>query len=359
MIYRKIFRPVLFRLGAETAHRLTIMMLKIAGNTPIVRGVVRAMFTFSDPRLEREVMGLNFRNPVGMAAGFDKGARVYKELNLLGLGFVEVGTVTPLPQSGNPRPRLFRLPKDGALVNRMGFNNGGMEAAAGKLRCGVKCRSGNKSMIGVNIGKNTLTSPEDAPSDYLKVFRRLYEFADYFVVNVSCPNVAGLTGMQSAESLMAIVGPLLEFRQGQDTYKPVLVKISPDLTFSEIDAVLKIVTDTLVDGIVATNTTAMREGPNVGGELRTSREKIEAIGRGGLSGAPLTKRSIEVIRYVRGKIGPGYPIIGTGGVMSPEDAVAMLDAGANLVQIYTGLIYNGPSFVRKVCKAILAREAGF
>jgi dihydroorotate dehydrogenase len=344
-MYKKILRPLLFRLNPERIHHLTLAMLKFAGRMPVVKGIVRRMFTLTDPRLEREVLGMRFPNPVGMAAGFDKNASVYNELGLLGLGFVEIGTVTPLGQPGNPRPRLFRLPKDKALINRMGFNNKGMENAANNLR-GRKARP----IIGINIGKNTLTPNEQAPADYLKLFRGLYEFADYFVVNVSCPNVAGLAKLQTEDYLLSIVNPMLEFRRGQNEYRPILVKISPDLTHEEIDSIVKVVIDTLVDGFVATNTTTNREG------LHISRKRLEGIGNGGLSGAPLTKRAIEVVRYVHQKTEGRYPIIATGGVMTPEDALAMLDAGADLVQVFTGMIYNGPSFAKQICKALLARE---
>jgi dihydroorotate dehydrogenase len=363
-MYKKIIRPILFRFNAERAHALTAWALRLAGRIPLVRGVVRRMFTLNDPRLEREVLGMKFPNPVGLAAGFDKDASLFHELPMLGFGFVEVGTVTPLPQPGNPRPRLFRLPKDRALINRMGFNNGGMENAADNLRgrprggqapVGHHGEGAPSQIMGINIGKNTLTPASEAPADYLKAFRRLYELGDYFVVNVSCPNVAGLTSMQTENSLLEIVEPMLEFRRGQNEYKPILVKISPDLSFEQIDQVLRVVTGTLVDGVVATNTTSERTGPNVGG-LHISRKRLDAIGRGGLSGAPLTRRAIEVVRYVHEKTEGAYPIIGTGGVMTVDDALAMLDAGADLVQVYTGLIYNGPGFVRKICKALLARS---
>lgn len=384
-MYKKIIRPVLFRFNAEGVHHLTVAWLRFTGRIPLLRGIVRRMFTVTDPRLERTVLGLKFPNPVGMAAGFDKDATVYRELGLLGLGFVEVGTITPLAQPGNPRPRLFRLPKDRAIINRMGFNNKGMENAADNLRpcCGghiaqrihaahgigahpdlgshaARASHGGKNkgknkrpVIGINIGKNTLTPNESAAQDYLKLFRRLYDLGDYFVVNVSCPNVVGLASMQTEGHLLSIVEPMLEFRQGQDEYKPILVKISPDLSFEEIDSVIKVVKDTLVDGIVATNTTTSREG------LHISHKRLDAIGRGGLSGAPLTHRAIEVVRYVREKTEGRYPIIGTGGVMTAGDALAMLDAGADLVQVYSGLIYNGPGFVKQICKALLARQAEF
>ncbi len=353
-MYKKIIRPILFRFNAERVHEWTLGALKLAGKIPVLRGLLRATFTISDPRLEREVLGMTFPNPVGMAAGFDKDARVYRELGMLGLGFVEVGTLTPLPQPGNPKPRLFRLPKDRAIINRMGFNNRGMETAAENLRARDKKerdkKERKKPIVGINIGKNTLTPNEQAPADYLKLFRRLYELGDYFVVNVSCPNVAGLTKLQTTEYLLSVVEPLLEFRQGQDTYKPILIKISPDLTREETDAALKVVTDTLVDGVVATNTTTSREG------LHISHKKLNAIGKGGLSGGPLTARALDTVKYAREKIGPTYPIIATGGVMTTTDAVAMLDAGADLVQIYTGMIYNGPGFARKICKAILTEK---
>lgn len=343
-MYKKIIRPVLFRFNPERVHHWTVGALRFAGSLPVLRDIVYNMFTVADPRLERDVLGMKFPNPVGMAAGFDKDAKVYKELGMLGFGFVEIGTVTPLPQPGNPKPRLFRLPKDRALINRMGFNNRGMENAAHNLR-GRQA----KPIVGVNIGKNTLTPNESAPADYLKLFRGLYEFADYFVVNVSCPNVAGLACLQTGEYLLSIVGPLLEFRKGQNEYKPVLVKISPDLTREEIDSVVKVVMKTSVDGVVATNTTTVREG------LHISRKKLGQIGNGGLSGAPLTKMAIEMVRYVHEKTEGRYPIIGTGGMMTPQDALDMLDAGANLVQVYTGMIYNGPSFAKQICKALLAR----
>ncbi len=344
-MYKKFFRPILFRFNPERVHHWTVGALRLAGRMPLVKGMMRRMFTVTDPRLERDVLGMKFPNPVGMAAGFDKDATVYKELGMLGLGFVEIGTVTPLPQPGNPKPRLFRLPKDKALINRMGFNNKGMENAADNLR-----GRGRKPIVGVNIGKNTLTPNESAPADYLKLFRGLYEFADYFVVNVSCPNVAGLAKLQTEDYLLSIVEPLLEFRRGQNEYRPILVKISPDLTREEIDGAIKVVTDTLIDGIVATNTTTSRE------HLHISRKKLDQIGNGGLSGGPLTRRAIEMVRYVHEKTGGCYPIIGTGGMMTPQDALDMLDAGADLVQIYTGLIYNGPSFAKQICRALLAKS---
>lgn len=344
-MYKSIIRPVLFRFNPESVHHLTLAALRFAGRVPLVRGIIKRMFTVADPRLEREVLGMRFPNPVGMAAGFDKNAEAYGELGLLGLGFVEVGTVTPLPQPGNPRPRLFRLPRDRALINRMGFNNGGLDNARGNLR-----DRREKPIVGVNIGKNTITPNDGAPADYLKLFRGLYPFADYFTVNVSCPNVSGLADLQTGDYLRSIVEPLLEFRRGQNEYRPILVKISPDLDRAGIDGVIEVLTASSLDGIVATNTTTRREG------LHISRKKLDNIGAGGLSGGPLTARALETVRYVREKTGGRFPIIGTGGVMTPADALAMLDAGADLVQVYTGMIYEGPAFARRICKALLARE---
>lgn len=345
MMYKRFLRPLLFRFNPERIHHWAVGALRFAGRIPLVGLIVRRMFTVSDPRLERDVLGIKFPNPVGMAAGFDKDAVVYRELTMLGFGFVEVGTVTPLGQPGNPKPRLFRLPKDMALINRMGFNNGGMENMAANLR-----ERRGKPVVGINIGKNTLTPNESAPHDYLKVFRCLYESGDYFVVNVSCPNVAGLAELQTGDYLLSVVEPMIEFRRGQNEYRPILVKISPDLTRDQIDAVVKVVTETSLDGIVATNTTTDREG------LHISHRKLGQIGNGGLSGAPLTRRAIETVRYVSEKTGGRYPIIGTGGMMSERDVLDMLDAGADLVQVFTGFIYNGPGFVKRICKAILARE---
>ncbi len=340
----KLLRGLLFKLEPETVHHLIIRLLKVLRYVPFARCVMRLCFTRRSPALGCEVLGLRFPNPVGLAAGFDKNAEVYDMLGALGFGFVEIGTVTPRAQNGNPRPRCFRLPKDQALINRMGFNNNGVAAAVKKLR-----NRNPRLIIGGNIGKNTATPNAAAPADYLKVFRQLYDYVDYFVVNVSCPNVSCLTALQSRESTVAIIEPLREFRQGQNHYRPVLVKISPDLTPAQVDDMIEVVRECKIDGIVATNTTTSREG------LQTPADKVEAIGNGGLSGAPLTARSREMVRYIYEKTGGQIPIIGVGGVMNADDAAAMLDAGASLVQIYTGFIYEGPSLPKRICRKLLKK----
>ncbi len=345
-MYKRLIRPVLFFLfSPECIHRLVVGGLRAMKYVPGLRALLRRIYTVKDPSLEREVMGINFRNPVGLAAGFDKNATVYNEMSCLGFGFVEVGTVTPKAQPGNPRPRLFRLPKDKAIINRMGFNNQGIDAAVKRLS-GRK----HKLVVGGNLGKNTMTSNEHAPTDYLRVFRALYQYVDYFVVNVSCPNICNMAKLQTRDSLEKILKGLLDFRKGQDVYTPILLKISPDLSMEQIDQTLEVIKEFRIDGVVAVNTTTRRDG------LVTDAEQIERIGNGGLSGRPLTHRTIEIVRHVREKTGPDYPIIGVGGVMSEDDAVAMLRAGASLIQIYSGFIYEGPGFARRICKR-LVREA--
>ncbi len=305
---------------------------------------MRAIFKVRNEKLEREVFGLHFANPVGLAAGFDKDAECYDTLGDLGFGFVEVGTVTPRAQGGNPRPRCFRLTEDDAIINRMGFNNKGVTSAVHNLqkyrRRGV--------IVGGNIGKNTLTANEDAPKDYLKAFRALYDCVDYFVVNVSCPNVANLTQLQSRQNTADILAPLKDFRKGQSEYRPILLKISPDLTQEGVDTMIEVAKEFKLDGIVATNTTTSREG------LKSS--NVERIGNGGLSGKPLTKRSLEMVRYIHEKTNGKMPIIGVGGVMNADDAMAMLEAGASLVQIYSGFIYDGPSLPKRICNKLLNEE---
>ena len=333
-MYKKIIRPLLFELSPELIHRIVVVMLRVVHYVPGARQLLRTCFTVRHPSLEREVFGIKFPNPVGIAAGFDKDAEVYDELLSLGFGFTEVGTVTPKGQPGNPRPRLFRLPLDEALINRMGFNNRGMENAVRNLR-----HRKRRQVIGASLGKNTATPNESAPADYLKLFRSLYQYVDYFVINVSCPNVRNLTHLQDKETLKEILRGLLDFRRGQNQYRPILLKISPDLTTAQLDDVTALMQEGGIDGIVATNTTTSREG------LATDSRTLADIGNGGMSGAPLTRRSLETVRYIHEKTEGRFPIIGVGGIMTEDDAVAMLDAGADLIQVYTGFIYNGPAFV--------------
>ncbi|MCD8101826.1 MAG: quinone-dependent dihydroorotate dehydrogenase [Alistipes sp.] len=340
-----MIRPILFLMSPERVHGVTAWVLRAAGKLGL-RGVIASVFTYRDKSLERDVFGVRFRNPVGLAAGFDKDGRLYRDLGAFGFGFIEVGTVTPQPQPGNPRPRLFRLKQDRALINRMGFNNNGVEAMVRNLR-----RRNKGLVIGGNLGKNTITPNEQAPADYLRMFRSLYQYVDYFVINVSCPNVKDVTALQNTANLMAILDPLFDFRRGQNEYRPILVKISPDLPRDHVDDIVKVLIDTQLDGLVAVNTTTTREG------LATPESKVAAMGAGGLSGAPLTERSIEMVRYLHEKTEGRYPIIGVGGIMTPEDAQRMLDAGASLVQVYTGFIYEGPSFVKRICRQIAGKRS--
>lgn len=340
-MYKNFIRPLLFKLQPETIHHMIVGGMKFSRLIPFSKTVMRWIMAYHSKSLEREVLGLKFPNPIGLAAGFDKNAEVYDVLGAMGFGFVEIGTVTPLAQPGNAKPRSFRLEEDQALINRMGFNNNGALNAVRNLRY-----RNPKLIIGGNIGKNTATANRDAAQDYLTVFRKLYDYVDYFVVNVSCPNVANLTCLQSKQSTIDILQPLKEFRKGQSDYRPILLKISPDLTNEQVDSMIEVVRQCRIDGIVATNTTTSREG------LKTSPQHVAELGNGGLSGAPLTKRSLEMVRYIHSKTEGKLPIIGVGGVMTVADAKAMLKAGASLVQVYSGYIYQGPMFVRNICKAL-------
>ena len=343
VLYRRIIQPILFSMNIERAHRTVMLLLRITGALPGGRWLLRKLYATEHPALEREVFGLRFPNPVGLAAGFDRNGEAFRELAALGFGFIEIGTVTPRPQSGNPRPRVFRLPRDKAIVNRMGLCNRGLEKTISMLR---KPHEG--ILVGCNIGKNTVTPPENAPADYLKVFRNLYEYADYFTVNISCETGNRECSAHTRENITRILAPLFDFRRGQNQYRPILLKISPDLPDEAVDAVTDTMISTPLDGIVATNGTYSREG------LRTSRTTIGKIGNGRLSGQPLTRRAVEVVRRIRERSGGAYPIIGVGGLMSPDDVRAMLDAGASLVQLYTGYIYEGPRLLRKICRRLIA-----
>lgn len=345
-MYRYFIRPLLFLLQPETIHHLLIRFLKLAFAIPGVKALTRSRFHIQEPALERDFLGLRFSNPVGLAAGFDKNAEVFREFSNFGFSFIEVGTVTPLGQPGNPKPRSFRLRADRGLINRMGFNNHGAVQAAKNLA--VKRPKG--LILGGNLGKNTSTPNEDAVADYESVFRALYSGVDYFVINVSCPNITDLHKLQDQDSLEAILSRIIEIREGMETRKPVLLKISPDLNQKQLDETLEIMKRLGIDGIVATNTTVSRKG------LKTSQDKVAAIANGGMSGAPITQRSLEVVRYVNKKTDGNLPIIAVGGIMSVQDALNMLDAGATLIQLYTGFIYEGPGLVRKINKAILKRE---
>jgi dihydroorotate dehydrogenase len=343
-MYKHIIRPILFFIDAEKVHHLVFSFLKIACRIPGVRALLRWAFVVRHPALEKKLLGLTFPNRVGLAAGFDKDARLVDELACLGFGFIEIGTLTPKPQPGNEKPRLFRLPQDQALINRMGFNNQGVEHAIRRLK-----QRKQPVIIGGNIGKNKITPNDHAMQDYRACFEALYDHVDYFVVNVSSPNTPGLRELQEKEPLRQLLAGVKNLSLAKPVQKPVLLKIAPDLTNGQLDDVIEILKLTSTDGIIATNTTISRE------HLKTDHAQVAAIGHGGLSGRPLATRSTEVIRYLRQQLGKDYPIIGVGGIMSPQDALAKLDAGADLIQIYTGFIYEGPGFAKKINHTILSR----
>ena len=339
----QLLKPFLFQFEPEKIHYFVTETLKNLNRIWGVSSLQKKIFQVNDPRLEREVFGLKFKNPVGLAAGFDKIASSISDLANFGFGFIEIGTVTPLPQPGNDKPRMFRLPADAGLINRMGFNNEGVGVAALRL----KHLKRNGLIIGGNIGKNKLTPNEDAVSDYIKCFDALFDVVDYFVVNVSSPNTPGLRALQEKEPLKNILNTLQQRNLKNNVSKPILLKIAPDLTDAQLDDIVEIVQETGIAGVIATNTTIGREG-------LTTEERVKSE-TGGLSGKPLTKRSTEVIRYLSEKSGKAFPIIGVGGIHSAEDALEKLDAGASLIQIYTGFIYEGPGLVKRINKGILNR----
>jgi dihydroorotate dehydrogenase len=341
-MYKLFIRPVLFLFSPESIHHFTFGFLKIAGKIPGVLPVLRSIYTISDNKLERKLFGITFPNPVGLAAGFDKDAILIDELAAFGFGFIEIGTLTPKAQPGNDKPRLFRLPEDKAIINRMGFNNKGVEIAVDHLR-----KRKSNVIVGGNIGKNKVTPNEQAFEDYNKCFEALYPYVDYFVVNVSSPNTPNLRALQEKEPLKKLLSEVKALSLAKEKPKPVLLKIAPDLNEEQLNDVVEILKETQTDGVIATNTTISREG------LTTANEKINTIGAGGLSGSPLSKRATEVISYLRSHLGRDFPIIGVGGIMSAQDAKEKLDAGANLVQIYTGFIYEGPALIKSINKALL------
>lgn len=338
----KLLRPLLFSVDPEKVHALLFSALAVPMRLSGFQALLRSRFTVADPRLERKLFGLTFKNPVGLAAGFDKDAKLIDSLSCFGFGFIEIGTLTPKPQPGNDKPRLFRLPKDQALINRMGFNNEGVEAAVRRLRT-----RRSQIIVGGNIGKNKLTPNESAREDYVACFDALYEHVDYFVVNVSSPNTPGLRALQEKEPLRQLLQTVKELSNQKPAPKPVLLKIAPDLTEDQLDDIIDILQSTGIDGIVATNTTISRDA------LQTGSDELQRIGNGGLSGKPLARRSTEIIRYLRARLGKDYPIVGVGGIMTPQDAIEKLEAGADLVQIYTGFIYEGPGVVKRINERIL------
>jgi len=340
-MYKSIIRPILFKFTPEKIHGMVFSALKTTENLGM-RGIVKSTFHIEDKKLERTVFGIKFPNPVGLAAGLDKDAEVFDMLGVMGFGFIEVGTVTPKAQPGNPKPRMFRLINDSGLINRMGFNNAGIDAMITKLK-----NKKTNVVIGGNIGKNKVTPNEEATSDYVKGFEALFPYVDYFVVNVSSPNTPNLRELQDKKPLTELLSKLMELNNAKETQKPILLKIAPDLTDNQLDDIVEIVKDTKIAGVVATNTTISRKG------LSYPKEHIESIGAGGLSGKPLTKRSTEVVKYIIEKSNNSFPVIAAGGIMTPEDAIEKLKVGASLVQIFTGFIYNGPGFAKQINKEIL------
>ena len=343
-MYKTFIRPVLFLFDPERIHYLIINVLSLLFKIPGIKAAVEKCFTISDHKLKKEVFGIRFPNPVGLAAGFDKDAKMLDELAAFGFGFIEIGTLTPKPQQGNPTPRLFRLPKDKALINRMGFNNAGVIDAVDRLK---NRKSG--MIIGGNISKNNDTPIQYAYRDYEYCFEALYNVVDFFVINVSSPNTPDLRNLQEKEPLKKLLKRMQDRMKQKPTSKPLLLKIAPDLTEKQLDDIVEIVTDARIYGIIATNTTISRE------KLITSEDSVKKMGDGGLSGLPLKDTSTQTIKYLRGKLGEKIRIIGVGGIFTPADAIQKLNAGADLVQIFTGFIYEGPSIVKKINKAILSQ----
>lgn len=342
-MYKQLLRPLLFQVDPEKVHNYSYTAIRTAFKLPFSTKVAENIYSVKNPALEREVFGLKFPNPVGLAAGFDKNARLVDEFSHFGFGFIEIGTVTPRPQPGNDKPRLFRLPQDQAIINRMGFNNQGAEVAAHRL----KYRKSNV-IIGGNIGKNKDTPNEQALLDYEKCFEALYDVVDYFVVNVSSPNTPGLRELQDKEPLTQLLAAVQRKNNAKPKAKPLLLKIAPDLTDSQLDDIVEIAKETKLAGIIATNTTISREN------LETHLSDIQAIGAGGLSGKPLKERATEVIKYLRQRLPATIRIIGVGGIMTPEDALEKLNAGADLIQLYTGFVYEGPALIKAINEKILA-----
>lgn len=344
MFYRIFLKPILFALPPEKAHGLTIFLFKAVCRIPGILFLFKKYFSVRDLRLKRQVMGLDFSNPIGLAAGFDKDGTAFTEMAALGFGFIELGTVTPQPQAGNPQPRMFRLPADKALINRMGFNNQGAKALASRLS---RIPRPKGLVLGGNIGKNKTTPNEHATADYLACFNTLFPWVDYFVVNVSSPNTPDLRELQDKAPLAELLNALQDHNARFPAPKPILLKIAPDLNTAQLDDILQIVRQTGIAGIVATNTTVERNN------LHTPLEYLREIGAGGLSGAPLCQKSTEIIRYLRAHGPHGMTIIGAGGIGNAKEAKEKLDAGADLIQIYTGLVYNGPGLPKSINKALL------
>ena len=344
-MYKTLLRPIFFAFDPEKIHHFTFDLIKFASRIPGCSALFRSLYVVNDKRLEREVFGLKFKNPVGLAAGFDKNAVLYNELANFGFGFIEIGTVTPKGQAGNPKKRLFRLKDDKGIINRMGFNNKGLEAAIVQLK-----KNTGKLIIGGNIGKNTATKPEDYTKDYLECFRELHPFVDYFVLNVSCPNVGSHAKLNDKDYLEELISAVQGANKTFAVQKPIVLKIAPDLNDGQLDEIIDLVKTTNLDGVIASNTSTDRTG------LKVSKTQLENIGNGGLSGQPIKEKSTRVIKYLSENSNKAFPIIGVGGIHSEKDAIEKLEAGADLLQIYTGFIYEGPSLIKRINKAILNKN---
>ncbi len=343
-MYKLILRPILFLFDPETVHHFTFRLVKLLFKLPFIPFIFGKIGRFEDERLKKEVFGITFNNPVGLAAGFDKDAKIVDELAGMGFGFIEIGTLTPKPQSGNEKPRLFRLAEDGGIINRMGFNNQGVNDAVKRLK-----RRKSKTIIGGNIGKNKATPNNQAVDDYIACFHALYDVVDYFVVNVSSPNTPNLRELQEKKPLQQLLRTIMGENAQKHKPKPILLKIAPDLNNDQLDDIVAIVNEEKIDGLIATNTTINRK------DLKASDDKLSGIGAGGLSGKPLKNRATEVIKFIHQKSEGKFPIIAVGGIFSGEDAYEKLQAGASLVQVYTGFVYEGPALIKKINTYLLSR----
>ena len=341
-MYKILIRPILFLFDPEKVHYFTFSVIKFLHKIPFVSNIIRSIYQVNDKRLEKKVFGITFKNPVGLAAGFDKNAVIYNELANFGFGFIEIGTVTPKGQAGNPRQRLFRLKDDKGIINRMGFNNDGIASAIENLN-----KNKGKVIIGGNLGKNTTTKPENYTNDYCEVFKKLHPYVDYFVLNVSCPNVGSHAKLNDKDYLLELISSVQGLNKNETIQKPIVLKIAPDLNNQQLDEIIELVAETNIDGVIASNTSTTRDN------LKASKERLEEIGNGGVSGQPIKSQSTKVIKYLADNSNKSFPIIGVGGIHSAEDALEKINAGADLVQVYTGFIYEGPSLIKKINKAIL------
>ncbi len=341
-MYKAFIRPVLFCFDPERVHYFIFSLIRTLSKIPGLKRVFKCLYLIENKKLERHLFGLTFKNPVGLAAGFDKNAVLYNELANFGFGFIEIGTVTPKGQIGNPKKRLFRLKKDKGIINRMGFNNEGLEAAIKQLK-----KNKGQLIIGGNIGKNTQTKPEDYTKDYLECFNALHPYVDYFVLNVSCPNVGSHAKLNDKDYLLELIGTIHNANSGFEKQKPILLKIAPDLNDIQLDEIVELIAETNLDGVIASNTSIDRSG------LLTPEERLSEIGNGGLSGQPIKEKSTRVIKYLSKKSNNAFPIIGVGGIHSAKDALEKIEAGADLVQIYTGFIYEGPKLIKQINQELL------